>query len=498
MSALLTVAGVDKRFPPNVQALKNASLEIRPGEVHCLLGANGAGKSTLVKVIAGAYRPDRGSLELDGRPLALHKPLDAVDAGISTIFQELDLVPQLTVEQNLLLGREPSRGFLVRRGERRRRAQEALARVGAPFPPDIEVGRLSVANQQLTAIARALTTDARLLVMDEPSAALDAAEVARVFSVIRDLTTSGRAVLYISHRMEEVFEIGDRATVMRNGQTIDTFDIEQTSEGELVAAMIGKYRSLIEREARNTSGQAELALHVRSIDGPQGLHIEDLTVRVGEIVGLAGLGGAGRTSLLNALFGRLSAHVDAQLSGQPFSPRKPSDAVDQGVGLVPEDRKTEGLVLGMSIGRNVALPSLRGRWLSTWTRTRELTEPHLQQLNTKYADLSHPVRLLSGGNQQKVVLARWLAHDSQLLLLDEPSRGLDVGAKVDLYERVRALADAGAAVLVASSDLEELVANCDRICVIHEGRNVTEFDPDTASHDEIQHTIITGTREAAA
>lgn len=495
---VLSASGIYKHFPPNVQALEDASIEICPGEVHCLVGANGAGKSTLVKVLAGAHRPDRGVVEVDGTPVTFSKPHDAVRVGISTIFQELDLVPELTVEQNLLLGRTPVRGFVIDRSARRRRAQEALERVGAPFAADVEVGRLSVANQQLAAIARALTTDAKLLVMDEPSAALDDAEVARVFAVIRDLTTTGHSVLFISHRLGEVFDIGDRVTVMRNSRTVGTYDLASTSPAELVAAMIGQHRSLIERHERPDHAGAPVALDLRSLDGPDGLHVDGLQVRTGEIVGLAGLGGAGRTTLLNSLFGCTRATIDADVFGERYAPKSPGDAVDRQVGLVPENRKTEGLILGASIGRNAALPSLRRRRFSTWRRIRELTTPHLDQLNTKYADIALPVRLLSGGNQQKVVLARWLAKDTRLLLLDEPSRGLDVGAKADLYTQVRALADAGAAVLVASSDLEELVANCDRICVIHEGRNVAEFDPDRTGHDPIQQTVITGVREDVA
>ncbi len=498
MTELLGVHDLHKFFPPNVQALAGASLELKAGEVHCLLGSNGAGKSTLVKVLAGAHRPDQGVLTVGGKPVSLHKPQDAVDAGISTIFQELDLVAELTVEQNLLLGRAPSRGYLVRRGERRRQAREALERVKAPFGPQAEVGSLSVANQQLAAIARSLTTESRVLVMDEPSAALDEGEVERVFEVIRDLTASGHAVLYISHRMEEVFEIGDRATVMRNGQTIETFGLAEANEAQLVDAMIGQHRSLLERANRKPLSGDTLALKVRSVKGPSGLDVRDLDVRVGEIIGLAGLGGAGRTTLLNALFGRLSAAIDVDIFGEPFAPRKPSDAVVRGVGLVPEDRKTEGLVLSASIGRNVEMPSLRGRWRSTWQQTKAISEPPLRELSTKYAGLRQPARNLSGGNQQKVVFAKWLARGSKVLLLDEPSRGLDVGAKADLYARVRSLAEAGAAVLIASSDLEELIAHCDRIYVMHEGRNVAEYDPTIVGPEAIQHTIITGRKEVAA
>lgn len=497
MTSLLQITDLHKEFPPNVVALNRASLEIVPGEVHCLLGANGAGKSTIVKTLAGAYRPDSGEIRLDGEVVQLRSPTEAVRLGISTIFQELDLVPELSVGANLFLGRTPARMGILRTRDRQRQAKEVLERVGAPFGPEAEVGTLSVANQQLTAIARALTTDVRLLVMDEPSASLDADEVDRVFSVIRQLVAEGeRGVLFISHRLDEVAEIGDRATVMRNGSTVDTYDLTDTDNATLVAAMIGEHRSLVERTIRKRPGGRGPALHIRHLVGPEGLVISDLEVQAGEIVGLAGLGGAGRTTLLNALFGSIPASMDAELFGKPYAPRTPRQAIDAGVGLVPESRKTEGLILDASLGRNVALPSLRGTARSTWQRIRSIAEPALAQLSTKYADMKQSARALSGGNQQKVVMARWLANGSRLLLLDEPSRGLDVGAKADLYTRIRELADQGAAVLVASSELEELIVNCDTIWVLHDGRNTIRCEPDSVSHNQIQHAVITGAEEA--
>lgn len=490
---VLTVRALGKRFPPNIVALESATLEVRRGEVHCLLGANGAGKSTLLKTIAGALRPTSGEFLVDSRPARLRSPQDGARAGISMIYQELDLVPQLTVEQNLFLGHAPGRFGFVDRRQRRRRAEEALRRVGARFGPDARVETLSIANQQLAAIARSLTMKARIIIMDEPSAALNETELGRVFEVIRDLSRQGVAILYVSHRLNEIREIGDRVTVLRGGRTIDTFDVRGTSEERLVEAVVGRNRSLIERVERAPVEGAAI-LEVQSLRGPEKLEIRDLRVRAGEIVGLTGLNGSGRTTFLKALFGevRFSGHV--ALFGQPYGPRHPGDAVRAGVGLVPESRKTEGLVLDAAIYRNATLPSMRRSRLVNHGQLIARSRSVLESLSTKYGAPEQAVRQLSGGNQQKVVLAKWIIDGSRLLLLDEPSRGLDVGAKADLYALVRRLAEEGAAVVVASSELEELYATCDSIWVFHEGRNVACFDPSVAECDDILKTSILGKR----
>jgi ribose transport system ATP-binding protein len=487
---VLEVDRAAKLFP-GVVALSEASLRIRRGEVHCLLGANGAGKSTLLKIIAGAHQPTRGTLRLDGEVCRFRSPHEAAAAGISMIYQELDLVPQLTVAQNMLLGRTPSRWGLIDRRTRLRRAAEALARVGATFSPETPVGRLSIANQQLTAIARSLTLDAKIIIMDEPSAALNEAELERVFEVIRDLTRHGIAILYVSHRMGEIRAIGDRVTALRDGRTVDTFDVAGTDERTLVEAVLGRDHALVERTGR-APAQERVALDVRHLSGPQGLEIRDLRLRAGEIVGLSGLNGSGRTSLLRALFGDLRWTGEVTLDGTPFRPVRPSDAIRRGVALVPESRKTQGLVLDSAIYRNAMLPSLRRRRFLTHDGMRRTARPVLAQLSTRYGSLDQPVRQLSGGNQQKVVFSKWVVEGSRVLLLDEPSRGLDVGAKAELYALVRRLAEDGAAVLVASSELDEIYANCDRIWVFHEGRNVRCFDPAVTSRDEILRVGLVG------
>ena len=489
---VLEVHNAAKVFPGNIVALEGASLEIRRGEVHCLLGANGAGKSTLLKIIAGANTPTRGSLVLDGVARRFRSPHEAAMAGISMIYQELDLVPQLTVAQNMLLGRVPRRWGLVDHARRLRIAQAALARVGAPFRPGDVVGGLSIANQQLTAIARSLTMDAKVIIMDEPSAALNETELVRVFEVIRQLASAGVAILYVSHRLQEIRTIGDRVTVLRGGRTIDTFDVAHTDEHALVEAVLGRNQALLERTARHTAPGA-IALDVRRLHGPQGLRIENLTLRRGEIVGLSGLNGSGRTTFLKALFGDATFEGDVTLGPRTYRPRSPADAIRAGVALVPENRKTQGLVLDSAIYRNAVLPSLRRRRLLTHARMQRAAQPALFSLSTRYSNLEQPVRQLSGGNQQKVVFAKWLIEGSTILLLDEPSRGLDVGAKAELYGLVRSLADAGAAVLIASSELDEIYVNCDHIWVLHEGRNIACFDPTLASRDEILRAGLVGT-----
>jgi len=493
---VLSVDRAAKIFPGNVVALEDASLSIRRGEVHCLLGANGAGKSTLLKIIAGAHSLTRGTLTLDGVPRRFRTPLEAARAGISMIYQELDLVPQLTVAQNMLLGRVPGRWGLVDRSHRTRIATEALARVGAGFGPNVLVGALSIANQQLTAIARALTLDSRLIIMDEPSAALNETELERVFEVIRELTRQGIAILYVSHRMNEIRTIGDRVTALRGGRTVDTFDVAGTAEQTLVEAVLGRNQALLERTPRAPAREA-VALAVTRLQGPQGLDVRDLSVREGEIIGLSGLNGSGRTSFLRAVFGDLRCTGEMRLGDAPYRPTHPIDAIARGVALVPEDRKTQGLVLDSAIYRNAMLPSLRRRRFIAHERMRRTAGPVLSDLSTRYSALDQPVRQLSGGNQQKVVFAKWVVEGSRILLLDEPSRGLDVGAKAELYALIRRLAETGAAIIVASSELDEIYVNCDSIWVFHEGRNVRCFDPTVASRDDILKAGLVGHRPLA-
>lgn len=489
---MLRMRGIRKTFPGTV-ALASVDLDVHRGEVHCLLGENGAGKSTLMKILAGSYIPDEGVIEIDGEPVQLHRPLDGINAGIAVIYQELDLFPDLTVAQNLFLGHTPASVGVVHRRTRRRLAQSYLERVGATFSPDARVGELPIADQQLTAIARALTTDARIIVMDEPTATLGEADVENVHRVIRRLIEEDRAVIYISHRLDEVRDVGTRVTVLRDGTNAAGYLVADSDSEQWISDMIGDKKSELteHRDRREPSGEPALDIdHVRI---PGMLDIENITVRAGEIVGLAGLGGAGRTTLLSAVFGARSADASIRVSGRPVRIRSVRDAIKHRFGLVPESRKAQGLMLGLSVARNAGLAAIRGSGsFLPRERQQRRTTPILTDLAVKYASPHQEIRLLSGGNQQKVVLAKWLARDTQILLLDEPTRGLDIGAKADLYRQVRKLADQGSAVLVASSELNELMANADRIVVLHEGRSVGEFDPFTDTEEQISHAIISG------
>jgi ribose transport system ATP-binding protein len=497
MTPFLQARQIKKSFPPNVKALRGVDLKIQPGQVHCLLGANGAGKSTLLKIIAGAYQSDEGELLVNGQRRSFASPLEAARNGISMIYQELDLIPQLTVAENLFLGRVPHRFGWVRRHYRESRTNELLSLLGASFSATERVEQLPVSGQQLTAIARALTLDARLIIMDEPSATLSETELEKVFAVIRNLVLEGRSVLYVSHRIGEVMEIGTVATVIRDGTTVNVFDLKNTKETELIEAMVGQYTSLISRPGRK-SDLGSSALKVKHLQGPAGLDIRDFTVHRNQIVGLAGLSGAGRTTFLNVLFGSQPGRGEVELFGQPYFPKQPRTAIRKGLGLVPENRKTEGLVLDAEIYKNTLLPSLRGRFGAAGNRWKADASRILGDLGTRFSALNQPVRQLSGGNQQKVVLSKWLLKKTSVLLLDEPSRGLDVGAKADLYRLLHELADAGIALILASSEMDELYANCDLIWVFHEGKNRVCFDPSVHSREEITHATITGATSSGA
>ena len=490
----LRMSGIRKAFPGTL-ALDGADLEVRRGEVHCLLGENGAGKSTLMKVLAGSYQADAGEVQVDGRTVQLTSPQDGLAAGVHVIYQELDLVPDLTVAQNLFLGHAPSRGPLVRRGERNRMAAEAVARVGGRFPVTAPVRSLSVSDQQLTAIAKAVTADARVLVMDEPSATLTAHDLKAVFELVRQLTAEGRSVVYISHRLDEVKEIGDRATVMRDGRTVATVELADTTAEQLVTAMIGRPPSDRRRPASDVGSRPPL-LDLRHVRIPGVLDVAGITVAPGEIVGLAGLGGAGRTTLLSAVFGGCPADLDASLAGQPLRAGRPAAAVRAGMGLVPEDRKGQGLLRELSVHRNAGLAALKPAGVLPGRFAASVARDPLRELGVKFASGDQPVGQLSGGNQQKVVLAKWMARGVRVLLLDEPTRGLDIGAKEDLFRQVHRLAESGVAVLMASSELPELTANADTVWVLYEGRNVARYDPHTTSEEEIARTVVTGSPQS--
>jgi ribose transport system ATP-binding protein len=474
---LLEMHGIVKEFP-GVRALDGVDLGVRAGEVHCLLGQNGAGKSTLIKVLGGAHRPDAGEVVWDGRPVDFASPHAADVAGIAVIHQELDLVPGLSVAENVVLGREPSRLGFTRPRDAERTARDVLARLGHPeIPVRRELGRLSAAGQQVVSMARALARDARLIVMDEPSAVLDPEEVRNLFRVVRELTADGVAVVYISHRLEEIREIGDRVTVLKDGRTVARdLPARETPTADVVRLMTGR---TVEHVFPDRTGQpGEVVLEVEGLSRTGEFADVSFTVRAGEVLGLAGLVGSGRSEILETIHGaRRASAGTVRVKGTALRAGSVPAAVRAGLGLSPEERKSQGLLLAEPVARNVSLPSL-GRFARAGflapdaevSAAREVTA----QLDVRPADPTRPVKTLSGGNQQKVVLARWLLHGCTVLLLDEPTRGVDVGARAEIYSLVRRLAADGVAVVLVSSEVPEVLGLADRVLVLREGRVVHE------------------------
>jgi ribose transport system ATP-binding protein len=499
LTPILEATGIRKEFP-GVVALHDVDLQVLPGEVHCLVGQNGAGKSTLVKVIMGAETPDAGRLRISGRDVVFRSPRDSLRAGISCIFQELDLIPGMTTAENLLLADLPGRFGIIDLAERDRIAEELLARVGASFGPRAIVEQLSVADRQLVAIAKALAIDAKVVLMDEPSAPLTAKELDRLFTVIAELKRAGCGVLYISHRLEELHRVGSIATVLRDGGLVGTYPLPETPLRSIVAAMIGgEPETAMEHVIATRSGPP--VLDVTAVEVPAACAIEAVRVWPGEIVGIAGLVGSGRTTFLRALFGADKARVDASLDGVPYHPRHPGEAIVRGVGLVPEDRRLQGLIVDAAVADNLALASLpRLSKLGFVAPRRVLTFANalIKALAIKVSSPRVRAGTLSGGNQQRVVLGKWMGGSVRLLLLDEPTRGIDVGAKAELFSELRRIAGEGVAMLVASSELDELLPNCDRILVFFAGRLVGEFPPGEQNRTAIVNAMVTGQRLARA
>jgi ribose transport system ATP-binding protein len=469
VSAVLRLRDIWKAFP-GVQALRGAELEVRAGEVHVLLGENGAGKSTLMRVLCGQHAADRGRIELDGREVAPATPREAAGLGLVMIHQELNLVDQLTVAENLFLGSEPRRAGLIDQARMRDETAGLLARLRSQLDPDAPVGALSVAQQQLVEIAKALRTTPRVLVMDEPSAALAESEIAALFEIIRSLCAQGVAVVYISHRMKEIFDIGRRVTVMRDGQTVGVRELSQTDADELIRLMVG--RSIAEQIPKRTVELGQEVLRLDGLDAADGAP-GTLSVRAGEILGVGGLVGSGRTELARGIFGAAPGRGRVTVDGRPLDGRSPASAIAAGVGFVTEDRKRLGLMLGRSVAENISVTDLRPV-LRRGLVDRKLERAHvghwIERLRIRVPSQDQQVMLLSGGNQQKVVIARWLAARCRVLLLDEPTRGIDVAAKAELYEMIGELVAQGVAILLISSDLPELLGLADRVAVMHEGR----------------------------
>lgn len=475
---LLSMSGITKSFP-GVRALDGVDLDVQAGEVHCLLGQNGAGKSTLIKVLAGAHQPDDGTITWRGEPVTLRSPIAAMRLGIATIYQELDLVEHLSVAENVHLGHEPTTaGFVVRGKAARASTGLLLKRLGHPeIDPARLVGELSAAQQQIVSMARALSHDVRLIVMDEPSAALDPDEVDNLFRIVGDLTADGVAVVYISHRLEEIRRIGDRVTVLKDGRAVaGGLPAKTTPTREVVALMTGRNVEYVFPDRPVSPPTGTPVLEVRGLGREGEFEPFDLTLHPGEIVGLAGLVGSGRSEILETVYGaRKPTSGQVLVDGRPLKPGSVRAAVRAGLGLAPEERKAQALLMLESVTRNVSVSTMsrfsRGGWID---RGAELgaARAATRELSLRPDNPSVPVRTLSGGNQQKAVLARWLLRGCRVLLLDEPTRGVDVGARSELYAVVRRLADEGLAVLLVSSEVPEVLGLADRVLVLREGRVV--------------------------
>ena len=479
--------GLAKRFGA-VQALQGVDLALYPGEIHALLGENGAGKSTLVKILAGVHQPDAGTIAIGGEPVTFHDPLDARHHGVAVIHQHPTLFPDLDVAENVFIGRQPLDRF--GRVDRRRMRQEVAALLGVlgvGFGPGTPVQALSVADQQLVEIVKALSLDARVLVMDEPSASLSAGEVERLFAIVRDLRDRGVAILFVTHRLDEVFALCDRITIFRDGMHVVTAPATELDTEAVIRQMVGRrLEALFPKEAAEIG---EIALEIRGLTRAGAFRDVSFDLRRGEILGVFGLVGAGRTEVARVLFGVDRAESGTVLlGGQPIAVRSPADALRLGIGYVPEDRHGQGLVLPFPIEDNVTLPVLSrlSRWgLLDRRRERALAADFATRLQVRMAGLDQAVAALSGGNQQKVVLAKWLATHPTVLILDEPTRGIDVGTKAEVHRLISHLATQGLAILMISSELPEILGMSDRIVVMHEGRLTGRFNRRDADQERL-------------
>jgi ribose transport system ATP-binding protein len=472
---LLEMRGITKGFLGTV-VLDEVDLDCRAGEVHAVVGENGAGKSTLMKVLAGVHPPDAGEIVIAGEPRTFHHPVQAQAAGVATIYQEFNLLPERTVAENVWVGREPGRFGLVDRGRMEAETQRLLDETGErSLGPRTLVGTLSVAQQQVVEVVKARSLDARILVMDEPTAALAGDEVEALLGLVRRLRDRGLAVLYISHRLREVFAVADRITVLKDGRRVDTVTAADTTPGRLVRAMVGRELDAYFPDRAGDDDLGGVRLAVRG-GGNAVLRDIDLEVRAGEIVGIAGLQGAGRTELARAIFGADPfTEGTVEIDGVPRRMRSPRTGIAAGLGFLTEDRKAEGLTVGQSVRDNTLLGRRSGAAPRRRAAVRATVEDLARSTELRARSLEQEVRFLSGGNQQKVVLAKWLALDPGVLLFDEPTRGIDVGAKAAIHDLMRDLARQGRAIVMISSELPELIGLSDRIVVLHEGRIAGEL-----------------------
>ncbi|WP_407313322.1 sugar ABC transporter ATP-binding protein [Desulfosporosinus sp. SB140] len=487
MSDLLVMEGISKSFS-GVTVLDNVQFSLRQGEVHALMGENGAGKSTLMKILAGIYSKDTGSVQIEGTESAATSPKIAQQLGVAIIHQELNMIPDLSIRENMFLGRELKWGHtgFVNQALMRSEAKDYLNQLGMDLNPDGLVGELSVGQQQMVEIAKALSMKAKILVLDEPTAALTKREIEKLFQLIERLKAQGVGMIYISHRMEEIFQISDRITVLRDGRYIGTRETKVTTMDELVQMMVG--REIKERFPKVETEIGEELLRVEGLSQEGKLYDINLSVRAGEILGIAGLMGAGRTELTKALFGVEKCQGKIFVNGKSVSLKNPREAIKAGLALITEDRKGEGLISDLSVRENLALPNLRSLSKFGFISHRmegDFVRESISKLKVKVHNSEQWVSSLSGGNQQKVVIGKWLATRPKVLILDEPTRGVDIGAKREIYDLMNQLVQTGAAIIMISSELPEVLGMSDRILVMHEGRITGEFSRENATQEAI-------------
>ncbi|MBN8234144.1 sugar ABC transporter ATP-binding protein [Halobacillus kuroshimensis] len=489
----ITMNQIHKAFGTN-KVLEGVDIEIKEGEVHALMGENGAGKSTLMNILTGLHKKDQGTIQIDGQEKTFSNPKEAENYGIAFIHQEMNVWPELTVLENLFINREPVTSFgIINTRKMKAVAEKQFEKLSISIPLHKDAGQCSVGEQQMIEIAKALMTDAKVIIMDEPTAALTDREIEKLFGVIRSLKASGVSIVYISHRMEEIFDVCDRITVMRDGRTIDTTPIPDTSFDEVVRKMVG--RELTDRFPERKANPGETVLEVKNLARPGVFQDVNFQVKSGEIVGVAGLMGAGRTEIMRTIFG-LDGKYEGEIhvNGQHAVMKNPGKAIKLGLGLITEDRKDEGLVLDFPIKDNIALPSLKSftkRSLIQDGRELEFVEMLIKRLTIKTESAQTEAKNLSGGNQQKVVIAKWIGIGPKVLILDEPTRGVDVGAKREIYQLMNELTDRGVAILMVSSELPEVLGMSDRILVVHEGTIAGELDRSEATQEKIM-TFATG------
>ena len=497
---LLEMKDIQKHFA-GIVALDHASLSVAPGEVHALIGQNGAGKSTLIKVLTGAYHRDGGTVLFAGEPVDFASPLAAQRGGITTIYQEVNLVPLRTVAENIFMGREPKRFGLIQWRSMNTEAARLLQDLGLSLDVTRPLGEFSTAIQQMVALARAVSVQAQLVIMDEPTSSLNEREVETLFGVIRNLKRGGVSVMFVSHRLDELYAVCDRITVMRDGKTVYSGEMSGISRLQLVEQMLGRE---IRSEGAQTgfvraTGNGQPLLSVSHVGSGTRLTDASIEVGQGEVVGLAGLLGSGRSELARIIFGADSAdHGEVTLNGVPLAFRTPVDAISAGIGFCSEDRKAEGIVPELSVRENLTLallPRLSKAGIVDTRRQGEIVDRFIARLGIKTSNPDQPIRELSGGNQQKVLLARWLATNPRLLILDEPTRGIDVGAKAEIQHLIGELAQGGLGVLMISSELEELIEGCNRVTVLREGQTVAHLTGTQVSEEQLLHAMAQGSAQ---